>query len=203
MAGANAMLPSATLPEYTFSADGEITLLDIETKAGPPPWSFTVGRGGSNDIVVDDPSVSDQHSIIEIHQLTDGSFRLKLIALQTTNPTKISALKCSPGNKYNLRDGAKFNLGAVSCVVEKQHESAAATVADHDAAGGTQAMLWSPPGHGTGGGAESYDDDDGCDDERVRCAPSWRGLRTKVTNRLSGSVSHALKTNSRSRGLVV
>jgi hypothetical protein len=136
-------MAAATL---TFEASDEVWILDTAAKEGPP-WRFTVGRAGSNDVALSDLSVSERHLEIEVLRLFDGSLDIKLLALPTTNPTRIGALNLVPGRRYGIRTGRAFTVGAVQCHVAINASSAAGIAAGEEemmAAGGTQVVATPP-----------------------------------------------------------
>lgn len=51
---------------------------------------LTVGRSISNDIYLDDPSVSQKHAKIERKELTDGAFVFFINDLKSTNHTFVN-----------------------------------------------------------------------------------------------------------------
>ena len=106
---------------FTQLDESLITALDLLQRAenGPPPFCFTIGRCSSSDVHVDHPSVSMEHAVLEVALSSSGEPRLKLLALETTNPTQITKhVSCSPGNKYSIKCGQSFMLGAVQCKIE-------------------------------------------------------------------------------------
>lgn len=68
--------------------------------------SVTLGRGSENDIVIDCPSVSVNHAVME---RTKGGYRLR--DLESTNGIKLDG-KASP--EIELTDGAEAKIGDVA-----------------------------------------------------------------------------------------
>jgi len=51
---------------------------------------LTIGRSVSNDIYLDDPSVSQKHAIVRKKQLTDGAYVCFIKDLKSTNQTFVN-----------------------------------------------------------------------------------------------------------------
>lgn len=68
-----------------------------------PSGSTSLGRDGTNDVVIDDPSVSRQHARIRL----EGR-EFYIYDLAATNPTKVNGAKVS---RTLLMDGDKIELG--------------------------------------------------------------------------------------------
>ena len=72
--------------------------------------SITIGRVADNMIVIDDPSVSNRHALLEI---SGETYRLK--DLDSTNGTKVNAV---PITETVLRFGDRVRFGAIEARYE-------------------------------------------------------------------------------------
>ena len=72
--------------------------------------SITIGRGPDNMIVIDDPSVSNRHALME---LTGETYRLK--DLESTNGTKVNGV---PITETVLRFDDRIRFGAIEARYE-------------------------------------------------------------------------------------
>src|SRR5947209_2402680 len=72
--------------------------------------SITIGRAPDNMIVIDDPSVSNRHALLE---LAGESYRLK--DLESTNGTKVNGI---PITETLLRFDDRIRIGAVDARYE-------------------------------------------------------------------------------------
>ena len=77
----------------------------------------TIGRGGDNDIILDDPSVSRQHAKVRLEGQT-----FTIFDLGATNPTEVNGQKIG---KHQLVDGDRVEIGN-AVLVFKQVKSAQA-----------------------------------------------------------------------------
>lgn len=68
--------------------------------------SIRIGRGSSNDIVLDDPLVSRKHAIIEERM---GTYYIK--DLESTNSTYVNRNPLKPGEEKKLQPGSVINIG--------------------------------------------------------------------------------------------
>ena len=110
------MASSTATPTFEVVDRDDVTVLALDDDAAPP-WKFTVGRGSHNDVYIDDPTVSQEHAVIEIHLLADGALKIKLVPKQTTNATRIGPVTAKPERKYSIKDCVPFFLGGVKCRV--------------------------------------------------------------------------------------
>jgi len=69
---------------------------------------LTLGRSISNDIYLEDPSVSQKHAKLEAKELKDGTIIYLLKDLQSTNQTFING---NPINESLLADQDIINIG--------------------------------------------------------------------------------------------
>ncbi|WP_196138470.1 FHA domain-containing protein [Aliikangiella sp. G2MR2-5] len=69
---------------------------------------ITVGRSVSNDVFLDDPSVSQKHAKIELKQLTDGAYVCFLHDLESTNHTFVNNQEVKT---HLLSDQDLINIG--------------------------------------------------------------------------------------------
>jgi hypothetical protein len=147
----------------------EVTPLDTEARAnaGPPPWSFSIGSGGDNDVILEDSSVAPRHATILLTRLADGKFRIKLEALTASDRTQVNKIICSPGNKYQITAGSTFFIGNVRCQVDIQEagesggEAACAPLprgAGVDVATGDPGSMHTPASRSAAAAGASFDE---------------------------------------------
>lgn len=95
---------------------GESLVFDVKKGADPAnafAMGITVGRASSNDIPVEDESVSRFHAFIQQDRRT-GEWRLS--DAESRNGTWISGERLPPNRATPLRDGSKLRFGAVEMV---------------------------------------------------------------------------------------
>lgn len=74
----------------------------------PFPMGITLGRVESNDIVLDDGSVSRFHAWIQFEERTHAWW---LTDAESRNGTWVAGTKCEPRKRVALTDGISFKLG--------------------------------------------------------------------------------------------
>lgn len=93
---------------------GEPLILFIEkgTNANNPfAMGVTIGRVDSNDVVIDDASVSRFHAWF---QQDDRSLEWALTDAESKNGTWVDGTTAAPRHRVPLRDGAKIRIGDIN-----------------------------------------------------------------------------------------
>jgi len=86
---------------------------------------LTIGRSISNDIYLDDPSVSQKHARLEKKQLTDGAYVCFLHDLESTNHTFVNNQKITT---HLLADQDMLNIGTKQFkFIDEENEQLAQT----------------------------------------------------------------------------
>jgi hypothetical protein len=95
----------------TRPTPGEALIYRVEKAAGvsnPFPMGVTLGRVDSNDLVLDDASVSRFHAWLQLDERTQ---QWSLTDAESRNGTWVNAQKCEPRKRTPLNDGADIRLG--------------------------------------------------------------------------------------------
>ena len=74
--------------------------------------STSIGRGPSNDITLDDKSVSKRHALVTVQKLKDGAFKVQIADLHSTNGTFVNGSKVT---YHTLEDSDQLSIGTVQC----------------------------------------------------------------------------------------
>jgi len=95
----------------TRPREGEPLVMTVEKKQGsknPFAMGVTVGRVESNDIIVDDHSVSRFHAYFQHDPRKD---EWVLVDAESKNGTWVDAVRLTPNTRQPLRDGAALRFG--------------------------------------------------------------------------------------------
>ena len=99
----------------------------VFSKVEIPLTGLTIGRSVKNDVYLDDPSVSQQHAVIEVKQLTEGGLIYFLKDLKSTNHTYLNDKEIAD---YPLSDQDIIVMGTNNFkFVDEENEKLAQTKA--------------------------------------------------------------------------
>ena len=84
------------------------------------PFVTAVGRDAQNDIIVDDPNVSEQHAKIKLERDENGAERFYIQDLATTNGTTVNGEEIV---KQYLRNNDRVQIGTTTLVFKQIDES--------------------------------------------------------------------------------
>lgn len=74
--------------------------------------STSIGRGQTNDITLDDKSVSKRHAIITVQTLKNGESKVQITDLHSTNGTLVNGHRIT---YHTLEDSDQLSIGTVQC----------------------------------------------------------------------------------------
>lgn len=83
----------------------------VINKTEIPSEGLTIGRAASNDIRLDDPSVSQKHAKIEVKETKDGTILYFLQDLNSTNHTFVNGKEI---NEAVMTDGDVIVIGMMN-----------------------------------------------------------------------------------------
>jgi two-component system, NtrC family, response regulator AtoC len=89
----------------------------MDTVRLPAEGQITIGRSPGSDIVLEDPSVADEHAVLRVEPpfvLVDGG----------SGRTAVANRRLAPGEHAVVTPGVVFSIGAVTCVVQRTMQSA-------------------------------------------------------------------------------
>jgi hypothetical protein len=93
---------------------GEALIFTVEkvlSAVNPFPMGVTIGRVETNDVIVDDASVSRFHAWL---QLDERKGVWSLTDAESHNGTWVNGVRCEPKKKVPLSDGAEVRVGDAS-----------------------------------------------------------------------------------------
>lgn len=77
------------------------------------PPGFTIGRGSSADLRINDPGISREHARIEVGE-TSGQLRIEIIDLGSTNGVSVNGQRVT---RMDLTEGSRIELGSTRMLV--------------------------------------------------------------------------------------
>lgn len=106
--------PTHNGQRVTRPTPGEALIYRVEKSSGasnPFPMGVTLGRVDSNDLVLDDASVSRFHAWLQLDERTQ---QWSLTDAESRNGTWVNGVKCEARKRTPLNDGAEIRLGDAS-----------------------------------------------------------------------------------------
>lgn len=77
------------------------------------PPGFTIGRGSTADLRINDPGISREHARIEVGD-ADGRLRLQIVDLGSTNGITVDGQRVT---RVDLREGSRIEIGSTRMLV--------------------------------------------------------------------------------------
>lgn len=74
--------------------------------------STSIGRGSTNNIVLEDKSISKRHALITMQELKNGEIKVQIADLHSTNGTHVNGARIT---YHTLEDSDQLSFGTVQC----------------------------------------------------------------------------------------